>query len=332
MRKVSQNWVGVPAWIRTLLPLAALALLCPAPSRAQGARDALSSFPADTQQMVYSNLSDLRALPDYSRVRQWIFTPQLRRFEEFLRSMGTDPEKDVDEVTLGWRGDPATSSYFGLAEGRLNPDRVHDAAVQQKVPIEQYNGYDLFSFNSNGSRDDIFFAFFDTSSAAFGRLSDLKALLDVRAGSRPALNSVTEFANGESELEGAAPQWGIARGSAAANQAAPWLTGGATIPGGTKAFISSVQWILYRFDWGGGFSMHMSVLCKDSKSATDLANVLTLVRAARPSTSASSAPATQALFQGMNIQANESRVEVSASVPINLADRFFGNSGTLPAP
>lgn len=314
------------------LIVAALGLLIPASSQAQGARDALSDFPADTQQMVYSNLAQLRALPDYSRVRQWVFTPQLRRFEDFLRSMGTDPEKDVDEVTLGWRSDPANSSYFGLAEGRLNPDRVQEAAAQQKVPTEQYGGYDLYSFHSSGNRDDIFFAFLDASSAVFGRVSDLKALLDVRGGTRPALNSVAEFSNGESELEGVAPQWGIARGSAAVNQAAPWLTGGATIPGGTQAFLSSVQWVLYRFDWGSGFSMHMSVVCKDSKGASDLANILTLIRAARPSTNASSAPATNALFQGMDIQTNESRVEVSASVPIDLADRFFGNSGTLPSP
>jgi len=246
--------------------------------------------------------------------------------------MGTDPEKDVDEVTLGWRGDPANSSYFGLAEGRLNPDRVQEAATQQKVPAEQYGGYDLYAFKARGNRDDIYFVFLDSSSAAFGRLIDLKALLDVRGGTRPALNSVNEFTDGESELEGVAPQWGIARGSAAANQAAPWLTGGANIPGGTQAFLSSAQWIFYRFDWGSGFSMHMSVLCKDAKSASDLASLLALVRAARPSTNAQTAPATNALFQGMDIQTNESRVEVSASLPIDLADRFFGNSGTLPSP
>lgn len=282
--------------------------------------------------MVYSNLAQLRALPDYYRVRQWIFTPQLKRFEEFLASVDTNPEKDVDEVTLGWRGDPATTAYFGLAEGRMDPDRVHEAAVQQKVPIQEYDGYDIFSFNASGNRDDIFFVFFDSASAAFGRMSDLRALLDVRAGSRPALNSVSEFANGESELEGAAPQWGIARGAAAANQAGPWLTGGAKIPGGTQTFLSTAQWVLYRFDWGSGFSMHMAVVCKDSKSATDLANVLTALRAARPSTNPASAPATNALFQGMDIRTNEARVEVSATVPIELADRLFGNSGTLPSP
>lgn len=308
-------------------------LVFPALLRGQGAaRDALSNFPTDTLQIVYSDLKQLRALPDYRRIRQWIFSQQLRSFEDFLRAAGTDPEKNVDEVTLGWRGDPQNSAFFGLAEGTLDPDRMHDFAAQQKITTQQYGGYELFPFNSSQNRADLFFVFFDSYSAAFGRLDDLKALLDVRVSARPPLNSVVEFSNGEAELEGTAPQWGIARGAAAANQAAPWLTGGAKSPIDPKAFLSAVQYVLYRFDWASGFSMHMSVLCKDDKSASDLAKMLVFVRSVRPSTNATSSAASAALFQGMDIQANESRVEVKASVPADIADQLFRNSGTLPSP
>lgn len=319
---------GRAAWI--VIPAL---LLCPALLHGQGAaRDALSTFPADTLQIVYSDLRQLRALPDYPRIRQWIFTQQLRNFEDFLRASGTDPEKVVDEVTLGWRGDPQNNNFFGLAEGTLDPDRMHDYADQQKITTQPYGGYELFPFNSNQSRADLFFVFLDSSSAAFGRLDDLKVLLDVRSGTRPPLSSVAEFTNAEAELEGTSPQWGIARGSAAANQAAPWLTGGVQSPVDPKAFLASVQYVLYRFDWASGFSMHMSVLCKDDKGASDLAKMLVFVRSVRPSTSTASAAASAALFQGMDIQAHESRVEVKASVPAEIADQLFRNSGTLPSP
>lgn len=323
-----------PAWGPAASIVAGVMLVCPALLRGQSAaRDALSSFPSDTLQVVYSDLRQLRALPDYARIRQWIFTQHLRNFEDFLRAAGTDPEKNVDEVTLGWRGEPDNSNFFGLAEGNLDPDRMHDFAVRQKITTQQYGGYELFPFNSSQTRDDLFFVFLDSSSAAFGRLDDLKAILDVRAGTRPPLSSVSEFANGEAELEGTAPQWGIARGSAAANQAAPWLSGGAnksTID--PKAFLTAVQDVLYRFDWSSGFSMHMSVLCKDDKSASDLAKMLAFVRSVRPSTGSYSTAASAALFQGMDIQSNESRVEVRASVPAGIADQLFRNSGALPSP
>jgi len=308
-------------------------VLFPALSRGQGGgRDAISMFPADTQQLVYSNLAQLRALPDYPQIRQLLFTQQLRTLEDSLRSMGTDPEKDVDEVTLGWRGDPSSTAFFGLAEGRLQPDQVHDYVFQHQLPYQHYAGYDLYPSNSGQDHSALYFVFFDSSSAAFGRLSDLKALLDVREGTHPSVNSIAEFADGESELEGTAPQWGIARGAAAANQAAPWLTGGAKLPADPKVFLSTVQWVLYRFDWASGFSMHMSILCQNSEGASNLEKILTFVRAVRPSGSASASAATGALFQGMEIHTNDSRVEVSASVPMETAEQLFRNGGSPATP
>lgn len=308
-------------------------MLFPALSCGQGGgRDAISTFPADTQQLVYSNLAQLRALPDYPQIRQLLFTQQLRTLEDSLRSMGTDPEKDVDEVTLGWRGDPSSTAFFGLAEGRLQPDHVHDYVIQHQLPYQQYAGYDLYPSNSGQDHSALFFVFFDSSSAAFGRLTDLKAMLDVREGTHPSVNSIAEFADGESELEGTAPQWGIARGAAAANQAAPWLTGGAKLPADPKVFLSTVQWVLYRFDWASGFSMHMSILCQNSEGASNLEKILTFVRAVRPSTSASASAAAGALFQGMEIHTNDSRVEVSASVPMETAEQIFRNGGSPATP
>src|SRR5438552_107669 len=85
------------------------ALLFPAKIRGQGiARNALSSFPADTHQFVYTNLDQLRNSSQYPKIRQRLFGGQLGSFADFLRSAGADPEKDVDEVVLGWRGGGAS--------------------------------------------------------------------------------------------------------------------------------------------------------------------------------------------------------------------------------
>ena len=230
------------AWELSASLTMAITLLFPALSRGQGAaRDALHSFPAETQQMVHSSLAQLRALPEYPRIRQWIFAQRLRELESFLRSTGSDPEKDVDEVALGWRGDPSSAPFFGLAEGRLDPDRTHEYFVQRRRPFQQYAGYELYSSASDGDRADFFFVYFDSSAAAFGSLADIKTILDVRAGTHAALDSSSEFASAEAELEGTAPQWGIARGAAAASQAAPWLTAGAKLPVDLKAFLAPVK-------------------------------------------------------------------------------------------
>ena len=297
-----------------------------------GARDALSAFPADTQQVIYSNLAQLRSLPDYPQISQWIYTRQLTDFADFLRSMGTDPEKDVTEVTLGWRGEVGKASFFGLAEGQFQPDSIHEYVIQHQLPYQQYEGYDFYAFDSGADREGIFFVFFDSSTAAFGRLDDLKAILETRAGARPRLDSVAEFVNAEEELEGSASQWGIARGAAAVNQAAPWLSQGAKLPVDPNAFLAPIQLVLYRLELQSGFSMHMSVVCKTSEDARRLAQVLALLRAVRPTTDSTAVPGIAALFQSMDFQPIDSRVEISGSVPMDRAERIFRTANAKRAP
>ena len=108
--------------------------------------------------------------------------------------------------------------------------------------------------------------------------------------------------------------------------------GGGKLPADPKAFLSNVQWVLYRFDWADGFSMHMSILCQNSESASSLEKILTFVRAVRPSAGASTSAAAGALFQGMEIHADDSRVEVSTSVPLEMAEKLFRNGGTPATP
>src|SRR5208337_2542118 len=99
------------------------AFLFPAPLAAdQLPGEALNTFPADTLQVVFTNLAELRSLSIYPQIRQRILNRQLHAFEEFLRPMGIEPEKDIDEVMLGWRGEMVgPAGFLGLAAGRFQP-------------------------------------------------------------------------------------------------------------------------------------------------------------------------------------------------------------------
>lgn len=321
---VNRNHSYGLARIRTALGCT-LFLVFPVVLKGQGlAREALSSFPADTQQLAYLNLAQLRLLPEYPELRRRLFSRQLRDFQDFLRSMGTDPDKDVDEVVLGWRGEATdTARFFGLAEGRFQPEQVHEFFARSQLPSREYAGLDLYAFGSGEDPADLFFAFLSSSSAAFGRLRDLRALLDVRARTGPALDSNSAFVNWEAELEGTAPQWGIASGKAAVNQAAPWLTAGGKLPVDPRAFLSPVQAVLYRVEWDNGFSTRISIPCQTSESAAALAQVLTLWRDSRGTQAASATSGAATFLQGMEIQASGSRVELSGSGPVEDIDQVF---------
>lgn len=303
-----------------------LSLLSPAPATAQEvAREALALFPADTQQIAYANLVQLRTSPNYPRLRERLFSRQLRDFQDFFRSMGTDPEKDVDEVVLGWRGEPENlSTNFGLAQGRFQPDKVREFFASSQLPRQRYQEFDLYAFGSGEGLSDIYFTFPSSSSAIFGRLGDVKALLDVRVGSQPALDSNPLFVSSEEELDGTAPQWGISSARSAANQAAPWLGSGKKQAPDLNSLVGPVQAVLYRLEWENGFSVEMSILCKDADSANALAKVLSLVKAARPTETSASVMDT--VIQAMDVQANGSRVELRGSGPLEAMDQVLSSA------
>jgi len=299
------------------------ALLFPVKIRGQGiARNALSSFPADTHQLVYTNLDQLRNSSQYPKIRQRLFDGQLGSFADFLRSAGADPEKDVDEVVLGWRGAATgNTEFFGLANGHFEPDRVRDFFTQRRLSSRDYGGFRLYACGSGaGSREgggSLYFTFLSSSSAAFGALSDLKALLDARSGASPALDSNSSFLNWEAELEGSAPQWGVATGRSAASEAARWLAGGIKPPVDLGALMSPVEAALYSIDLTDQLSTHVSVVCDRAETAAALAQILTLWRNS-PAATANSSASLSAFLRGMDIGASGSRVELSGSGPVDL--------------
>jgi len=323
----SPEQAPVSAQVRPALWGAAFSLvLFPAVLSGQGvARDALASFPADTQQFAYVNLAQLRSMPEYPQIRRRLLDRQLRDFQEFLRSTGTDPDKDVDEVVLGWRGEVSGGAgFFGRAEGRFDPERVHRFFVQQQLPLRQHAGLELYAYGAGESPSDIFFAFFNSSSAAFGRLRDLEEMLDVRAGGRPALDSNAAFVDWEAELEGSSPQWGIATGKAAAGQAALWLAVGGKLSVDPGVMFSPVRAVLYHVDWGSTVSAHIFILCRDSDTAGAFSALLNTWRDSRQTSGVDAASSGISVFlQGLEIQANGSRVELTASGPMEVIDQVL---------
>lgn len=277
---------------------------------------ALASFPADTHQITYASLAQMRDLPNYSQIRDQVLSKPLAAFNAFLISMGINTDKDIDEVMLGFRGDPTnTSIFFGLAGGRFDPDKTRAVFQRNGVRTRNYSSFELFPFGSGDSAEDTYFTFIDSSTAAFGRFEDMKAMLDVRARMRASLDSNSEFMNWEGELEGSSPQWGIATGRAAANLAIPLL--GSKLPIDPATLFRTVKAVLFRVDWeGDSFTSHITAICEKNEDATALARVLGIVKSAPQLAAGGSNPATSSLLQNMEVSEDQNRVLLTISGPI----------------
>jgi hypothetical protein len=305
------------------------ALLFPMPLKAdQVPGEALNTFPADTLQVVFTNLAELRSLPSYTQIRQRILTRQLHAFEEFLRPMGVDPDKDIDEVMLGWRGEMVgPAGFLGMAAGRFQPNLVQQYFAHTGLPVRQYNGADLYAFGSGSDPDDLFFTFFDTTLVAFGRLTDVKAMIDARQGAINALNSNSDFVNWQGELDGTAPQWGILNGKSAANLAGSWLA-----PSGQKnvdvsSLARSVRALLYRVQWDTGFTAQLTMICNTPESAAGFATLLGLLQQAakQPAPTGAAFPP---ILQSIETHRDGARLELDVSGPPELLDQILPQGGS----
>ena len=306
------------------------ALLFPTPLAAdQLPGEALNTFPADTLQVAFTNLATLRSLAVYPQIRQRILNRQLRAFEDFLRPMGIEPEKDIDEVMLGWRGEMVgPAGYLGLAAGRFQPALIQQYFDHTGLPIRQYDGADLYAFGSGADPDDIFFTLFDSSIAGFGRLGDLKAMLDARQGSINALNSNSDFVNWQGELDGTAPQWGILNGKSAGNLAGAWLA-----PSGQKnvdlsSLGRNVRALLYRVQWDSGFTAQLFMVCNTPENAAGFATLIGLLQQASKQSSPSGGAALPPILQSIEAHRDGARLELDVSGPPELLDQILPQGGS----
>jgi hypothetical protein len=321
--------------IRSMLLVASLLaglgiVLFPTPLAAdQLPGEALKTFPVDTLQVAFTNLAVLRSLPVYPQIRQRMLNRQLHAFEDFLRPMGIEPEKDIDEVMLGWRGEMVgPAGYLGLAAGRFQPALIQQYFQRTGLPVREYDGANLYAFGAGSDPDDLFFTFFDSSLAAFGRLGDVKAMLDARLGSVNALNSNSDFVNWQGELESTAPQWGILNGKSAANLAALWLC-----PGGQKnvdmsSLGRSVRALLYRVQWDSGFSAQIFMVCNTPESAAGFANLIGLLQQAAKQPTPSGGLTLPSILQSIVTHRDGARLELDVSGPPELLDQILPQGGS----
>ena len=167
-----------------------IAALAPRPAHAGTLSSAIiGMFPKDMSEFAYADLKQARQLPWFTTIQQQLLPQNFREFEQFLRAAGIDPVMQVDEMAWGAESANAKHPYeiAGVALGEFLPDTTEARFAAEKIPMIQSRGFKLWAFGSGAGPNDIFFMFFDNSTAAFGQRDLLQRLIDVRFGAAESL-------------------------------------------------------------------------------------------------------------------------------------------------
>jgi hypothetical protein len=228
----------------------------------------IGMFPRLLAEFAYADLKSARQYPWFSQLREQLLPTRFRQFEQVLASAGVDPNAQIEQLAWGKlplsrNGDEA----IGIAIGSFDPSSTEERFKQQKLPVMDYRGYQLYA--SNMSSGDILFTFLDSNTAAFGPRAALEKLVDVRMGTGDSLLTNAELSPLISEANANGVFWAVLDKSDT-HFAVQQLLPQASQFRQAAAVINRLHALMIHVDAGNGMDARLQLVC----DSVDDANLL----------------------------------------------------------
>jgi hypothetical protein len=186
--------------VAALILAAAFVAPKPASAGTLGA-DKLALFPRETGELGYADLKKARTMKWFPQLQEQMLPANFKQFEKFLAAAGVDPNSQVEELAWGLVAEgltaktenagsaavPTGEQVVGVALGNFTPDSTKAYFKQQKLPTFDVRGYTLYAFGTGSGTNDLFFLYFDSSTAAFGHRKLLEEMIEVHFGQEESL-------------------------------------------------------------------------------------------------------------------------------------------------
>jgi len=245
----------------------------------------LGMFPKNLGEVGYVDLKTAREAAWFPQFENLVIPLRYRRFEEFLRTAGIDPDAQIDEVAwAGARPSPAPAGsaepqrfsgeqIVGVALGSFTPDKVDDYFKKQKLPTVSARGYTLYAFGSGVSPGDLFFFFFDSSTIVFGNREILEAVIGVRFGDEESFLTNQNLAPLVDEVNGQGTLWVALDKQYAQNSIERMVPESAQFPGAAD-LLGRVTGMTATIQISSGLDAQVTPHCGSTNDALTLAQLL----------------------------------------------------------
>ncbi|HZZ15016.1 MAG TPA: hypothetical protein VFE08_03545 [Candidatus Sulfotelmatobacter sp.] len=244
------------------------AVLCVSANAIPLNSSARAVVPADLQQLISV---DYRALKDSStamKLKEQVLPENLKQFESALKSIGIDPEKDVDSLSFAsFRTPKMGVKAVGVAAGSFSMKTVLKKITAQKIKPKKYRMANLYDMDGG-----MVMSFLDESTLLFGDLSAVKFALDTRDGEILNVDTNATMADMMSEVD-SSPVWSILDQLGTQNVMRSALGDAAKITDYDtikKRLLGS----RYTMNFTSGVNFDLTVVSSDSVSAATLSSLV----------------------------------------------------------
>src|SRR5579859_4775441 len=165
---------------------------------------ARTCVPADLLQLISVDYRALKDSPTAMALKQQLMPDNIKQFEVALKSIGLDPEKDVDTLTFAsFRAGKQGVKTVGVAAGPFNMKAVLKKMKLQKFVPKKYGTAEIYPMDGG-----FVMSFLDDSTLLFGDSTSIRVALDTRDGQILGLDSNGNMADMMTSVD-AAPVWSI---------------------------------------------------------------------------------------------------------------------------
>jgi hypothetical protein len=178
--------------------------LCLPAAAAPLSNNARTVVPSAVQQIISVDYRDLRDSPTARSLKDKVMPDNIKQFENALRGVGIDPERDAEQITfVSYRGPKGLLRGVGIAQGPFKQKDFLAKAKAKKIKPAKYLLADIYPM---GSGMDM--VFLDPTTILFGEIDALKGAIDVRDNGAESLASNNTIDNLITSVQDA-PVWSV---------------------------------------------------------------------------------------------------------------------------
>ena len=253
---------------RTLvIMLAILASALPGYAASLGTA-ARTVIPVEVQQVINVDYRRMRNSETAMDMKAKLLPPNMKQFEDALKDIGVNPDKDIDQITLAsFRLKDNGLQMIGIAQGIFPRKKLALKIAKQKIKGTKKNGSIIYPM-SGGMQ----MTFLDDYTMLFGDISAVKAALDARDNSSMSLNANREITDMIPSVE-AGTVWSVLD-SAGTQTMLKSALGSAADLGEFDTMKKKLLGSRYSMDFDHGVDFNLNVLTSDNTTASALSSVL----------------------------------------------------------
>ncbi|HTW59812.1 MAG TPA: hypothetical protein VMD99_16915 [Terriglobales bacterium] len=228
---------------------------------------ARACIPAETVQVISVDYRALKDSPTAMALKQQLMPDNIKQFEEALKGIGIDPEKDVDTLTFAsFHSGKQGIKGVGIAAGPFDMKTVLKKMKLQKFVPKKYGTTNVYPMDGG-----FIMSFLDDSTLLFGEATGVHAALDVRDGNILSLDTNGDLADMMSNVD-SAPVWSILDQEGTQNMLRSALGEAAKIADFEKLKKNLVG-SRYTMNFTSGVNFDATVVTSDSVTAGMLSSV-----------------------------------------------------------